>query len=298
MFMSTHKTRLAPTPSGYLHLGNVLSFAITTAIAVREGATVLLRIDDMDRDRVVPAYVQDVFDTLHYLHIPWQEGPVDATDFERAWSQRHRLPLYDAALRQLAESGHVYACTCSRAQILRDSPDGTYPGTCRHKGLPLDTPGAAWRLYTDATAAVQVRTLHGAAITATLPPLVHDLIVRKKDGYPAYQLSSVIDDTHYGIDTIVRGQDLWDSTLAQLYLARLLGIDSFSNTRFHHHPLLTNTHGDKLSKSAGDTSVQYLRSRGATLQPLLLQLCAMAGIKDAVNDIYELGEALLRAQDY
>ncbi|RYY61539.1 MAG: tRNA glutamyl-Q synthetase [Chitinophagaceae bacterium] len=267
--MTFTRTRIAPTPSGYLHRGNALSFLLTARRAREAGARLLLRIDDMDRDRLRPEYVQDVFDTLAFLEIRPDEGPVNALDFEAHWSQRHRLPLYEAALRQLRESGRLFACTCSRAALLQAHPDGIYTGTCRHKGLPLDTPGAAWRLRTDATAPLRVQLPGGAFRTAPLPENQTDFIVRKKDGFPAYQLCSLVDDGHFGVDYIVRGEDLWDSTLAQLYLARVLGDEAFAACTFEHHPLLLDASGGKLSKSAGAASIRHFRAAGGTLEELI-----------------------------
>src|SRR5580692_4653347 len=128
-----NKTRIAPTPSGFLHLGNVLSFAITAAIATKTGAKILLRIDDLDRDRVNKQYVQDIFDTLNFLEIPWDEGPRNYNEYESEYSQLHRMELYQAALQQLKNSGQVFACTCSRADVRRNNADDIYPGTCRNK---------------------------------------------------------------------------------------------------------------------------------------------------------------------
>jgi glutamyl/glutaminyl-tRNA synthetase len=142
---SFNKTRIAPTPSGYLHLGNALSFALTAALACKAGAKVLLRIDDLDQQRVNNDYVQDIFDTLNFLNIPWDEGPRDVADYKAIWSQLHRMDLYKDALDQLADQRDVFACKCSRAQL----KDGIYPGTCRNRSLPLNTPDTAWRLYTD-----------------------------------------------------------------------------------------------------------------------------------------------------
>jgi len=240
-------------------MGNVLSFAITASLAARTGASILLRIDDMDQDRVRREYVQDIFDTLTFLHIPWQEGPRNYEDYEANWSQLHRLPLYHQALQQLWDSGQVYACTCSRSQIMAAHPDGIYTGTCRHKNLAPDTPDACWRLRTEPVAEIHMKTLTGTELHL-LPADMADFVIRKKDGLPAYQLSSVVDDTHYGIDFIVRGADLLHSTIAQLYLAHILGNTTFYGTTFFHHPLATDAAGRKLSKSAGDTSIQHLRS--------------------------------------
>lgn len=261
------KTRIAPTPSGFLHLGNALSFIATSNFAKQSNAKLLLRIDDLDRDRVEKEYVEDIFETLQFLEIEYDEGPGNYSEFENKWSQTHRLKIYNAALEKLRDN--VYACTCSRTQMLKDNP-------CRHKNLPLDTPNASWRLRTDANAILNVKTLEGNIIQSTLPHSMQDFIVRKKDGFPAYQLSSVVDDLHFGIDLIVRGQDLWDSTLAQMYLAQLLKEPAFANITFLHHPLLETAPGQKLSKSAGDTSIQYLRKQGMTKNDVLTLISTFA----------------------
>lgn len=262
------RTRIAPTPSGFLHLGNALSFLHTAARARALGAKLLLRIDDMDRERVRPAYVDDIFETLEFLQIQPDEGPGDSLDFEAAWSQRLRLPLYNEALEQLARQDAVFACTCSRADLQREATQG-YAGTCIRKGIPLETPGAAWRLHTASSSPVEIRDHSGKLLQATLPDSQQFFIVRKRDGFPSYQLSSLADDVHFGVDYIVRGADLWESTIAQLYLARVLGKGSFLETTFEHHPLVCDEKGEKLSKSAGATSISHLRRQGMTLDEFL-----------------------------
>src|SRR5579872_4577988 len=116
--MAYRKTRIAPTPSGFLHVGNILSFSLTAAMARDNGASILLRIDDLDRERANPEYVEDIFETLHFLDIPWDEGPAAATDFERHYSQLYRMALYEKALARLKAANAVFACACSRAQLL------------------------------------------------------------------------------------------------------------------------------------------------------------------------------------
>lgn len=282
------KTRIAPTPSGFLHVGNVLSFALTAAIAGKTHARILLRIDDMDRDRATRPYVEDIFDTLNFLEIPWDEGPRNYPEFERTYSQLHRMPLYRQALDHLRESGQVFACNCSRTQIAAASPDGIYPGTCRYKNIPLDEANVSWRLNTTGQEEVTVNTLSGQKITARLPVTMANFVVRKKDGFPAYQLTSVIDDQHFGIDLIVRGEDLWPSTLAQLHLASLLPGNNFRNSTFWHHPLLMGEGDKKLSKSAGDTSIQFLRRQGRTPADIFAIISDMLGQKEAANNWDEL----------
>jgi glutamyl/glutaminyl-tRNA synthetase len=282
------KTRIAPTPSGFLHLGNVLSFAITAAIAEKSNAKILLRIDNLDRERVRKEYVQDIFDTLNFLEIPWHEGPKNFQEYETEYSQIHRMGLYNDALEQLQDSGQVFACTCSRAQIRSASPDEIYPGTCREKGIPLNIKDACWRLRTDNVEGITINTLSKGKIKTNLPAAMQDFVVRKKDGYPAYQLASVIDDLHFDVDLVVRGEDLYESTLAQAYLTSVLQAEEFKNITFHHHPLLAAASGEKLSKSAGDTSVSYLRGQGKKPGDIFTAISLMLDHDEPVEDWKQL----------
>ena len=278
------KTRIAPTPSGYLHLGNVLSFAITVTLAQRHGAKILLRIDDLDRERANQLYVQDIFDTLNFLKIPYDEGPRDANDFESNYSQLHRMGQYRRALDKLHDDGLIYACTCSRKQISNCA--------CYVKHIPLTTPGASWRLITN-NDVLAVKDYNGNAIQAALPDDMKNFIVKKKDGFPAYQLTSVIDDLLFGVDLIVRGEDLWPSTLAQHALASALGRgDDFGAISFYHHPLIIDAAGEKLSKSAGATSIKYLRGNGKTPAEIWGLIGACLG-KANVTTWQQLGETMI-----
>ena len=258
------RTRIAPTPSGFLHLGNVLSFSITAALARKANARILLRIDDLDRERTEQKYVQDIFDTLQFMGIPWDEGPQNYESFEKEYSQLHRLHLYNRTLEHLKTTGKLFACECSRSAIERINPDGTYPGTCRDKRIGFDQPGVSWRLRTDPGTPVRTTALDGTIIQSPLDASMKDFIVRKKDGFPAYHLTSVVDDGHFNIDLVVRGTDLWPSTQAQLYLSQWLPGNHFATSYFHHHQLLTGSAGAKLSKSSGATSIQFLRGQGQT----------------------------------
>ena len=283
-----NRTRIAPTPSGYLHLGNVLSFALTAGLARRSGAAILLRIDDLDRERVSGEYVADIFETLNFLGIPWDEGPRDAGEYERVWSQVHRLGMYREVLERLREEGKVFACDCSRPKVLRESPEGVYPGTCREKGLSLDTEGCSWRVRTAAFAEASAGESAGEV---GLPVEMTDFVVRKRDGYPAYQLTSVIDDLYFGVDLVVRGDDLRASTAAQLWLAAELGFDAFRRIRFYHHPLLKALNDEKMSKSAGATSVQHLRRQGFKPAELYSMILQLLGSDATAGSLEELAEA-------
>jgi glutamyl/glutaminyl-tRNA synthetase len=302
------KTRIAPTPSGYLHLGNVLSFALTAALARQTGAGILLRIDDLDRGRVSKDYVEDIFDTLSFLGIPWDEGPRNLGEYERAYTQLCRMELYGEALLQLREEGKLFACTCSRTQVLRDSPDGGYAGRCRDKGISLDTERCNWRIRTEAAGEIGVKGVAGAGdkavngivgtaggeeVRAVLPVEMTDFVVRKRDGYPAYQLTSVIDDLHYGIDLVVRGKDLWESTLAQQFLARELGQATFGEIQFYHHLLVLDSGSEKLSKSAGSTSVRWLRGQGGQAAEVYTMIVRMLGMDFQAGSWEELAAGVI-----
>jgi glutamyl/glutaminyl-tRNA synthetase len=288
---SFRRTRIAPTPSGFLHLGNVLSFVLTAGLARRSGASILLRIDDLDRDRVSREYVEDIWETLNFLGIPWDEGPRNYLEYERTWSQVHRLGVYREALERLRASGKVFACDCSRSKIMRESAQGVYAGTCRDKGLSLDKGGCSWRVR---TAGVGRDGLTGG--DAGLPVEMTDFVVRKKDGYPAYQLTSVIDDLHFGVDLVVRGDDLRGSTAAQRWLAGELGLDAFRRVHFCHHQLLMSTGGEKLSKSAGATSIRYLRQQGVKpgeIYTMILQLLGSDASAAGWEDLYQSSSSSL-----
>ena len=259
----------------------MFSFALTAALARKTGASILLRIDDLDRERAQDVYVQDIFDTLRFMGIPWDEGPADVAALERSWSQVHRMELYRGALGALRSAGAVFACSCSRAELLRAGVAGGCVAGCRERGLSLEMAGVSWRLQTgDFARTLSVKAIDGESVDAVLPDEMREMVVRKKDGFPAYQLSSLADDIYYGVDLIVRGNDLWPSTLAQHYLSYPLEAAGFREIAFYHHTLLLGDGGGKLSKSSGDTSIRYLRQAGlgpAAIYSLILRKLGMEG---------------------
>jgi glutamyl/glutaminyl-tRNA synthetase len=256
------RTRLAPTPSGYLHTGNALNFLLTERLARSNGARVLLRIDDLDAERVRPEYLEDIFRSLEWLGIVWDEGPSGPDDFQANWSQQLRLPQYHTLLGSLRDQGVLYACDCSRSALRNLASDGRYTGTCRDRGLELDAPDVAWRLNIGDAPVMQVPELWGMTIPVDLVHAMGDPVLRQRNGRPAYQLASLADDVQYGITFIVRGMDLLPSSACQLHIARLLGLSTFEQVRFLHHPLITDEAGQKLSKSAGATSLKAMREAG------------------------------------
>ena len=277
------KTRIAPTPSGYLHLGNVLSFALTAALAGKTGAKILLRIDDLDRQRIRDEYVQDIFDTLNFLEIPYDDGPRDLSEYKSQWSQLYRLEMYHKAIERLKMHGHLYACICSRTAV--------DPCICYNKRIAFNEPGCSWKLKTT-DEEIPVKTYPNQTISAKLTPDMQNFVVRKKDGFPAYQLASGCDDLHFGVDLVVRGQDLWPSTLAQLHLAQKLKAEPFFKTTFYHHPLLMASGNQKLSKSAGDTSIKHLRESGKTPAEIYSMIASLCGKDEEIENCQQLADAL------
>ncbi|UYZ61581.1 glutamate--tRNA ligase family protein [Hymenobacter weizhouensis] len=246
-------SRLAPTPSGFLHLGNAVNFTLTWLLTRRAGGTLHLRIDDLDRARFRPAYLDNIFRTLEWLGLDYDYGPSGPDDFERNFSQRHRLSEYESVLQAArhAHPGLFYACRCSRTELARLAvPAGHYPGTCRPLVLSLDTPEVAWRAHVPAPTLVTFPDLAQGSVQLDLALEMSDFVVRKKDGTAAYQVASVLDDVRLGVTLIVRGLDLLASTAAQLWLTDgLPGAANFGRTQFLHHGLLLDVHGQKLSKS-------------------------------------------------
>ena len=233
-------SRLAPTPSGYLHLGNAVNFVLTWLLTRQAAGTLHLRIDDLDRARLRPAYLENIFRVIDWLSIDYDHGPSGPDDFLCHHSQLLHLPEYNAALRRLAlRSGLVQASQRTRTGGT-DAP------------VPLETPGAAWRAQVPVGTVVSFVDGWQGATSVPLNTLMPDFVVRKKDGVAAYQLASVVDDLRLGINLIVRGLDLQPSTAAQLWLAGQLSETATFNAarmQFFHHPLLTDAVGQKLSKS-------------------------------------------------
>jgi glutamyl/glutaminyl-tRNA synthetase len=271
---SSIRGRIAPTPSGYLHLGNGVNFLLTWLMVRREGGTLKLRIDDADRTRMRPEFVEDIFRQLDWLGLDWDEGPAGPDDFSRHHSQLLRVPRYRQALTELA--GHLFACTCSRTAILTTAAGGLYPGTCRGRRQP---PAGAHALRIQVPAGKVVSV---AEEKVALDRCLGDFVLWRRDGLPAYQLASLMDDLDDRTNLIVRGRDLLESSAAQLFLADLLGGTSFLQARFHHHPLLTCGTGRKLSKSHRSLSLAAMRENGASPVAVYREAARLLSIEPAM----------------
>ncbi len=241
--------RLAPTPSGYLHLGNAVNFVLTWLLVRRAGGALHLRIDDLDRARLRRPYLDNIFRVIDWLGLDYDYGPSGPDDFLRHYSQLLHLPDYNCVLRRLAQQpGLVYATRRSR--------------TSPAEPVPLDALGAAWRVRVPPT--VYTASASASKTQVPLAAVMPDFIVRKKDGVAAYQVASIVDDLRLGTTLVVRGLDLLPSTTAQCWLAAQLAETQAFNARriqFHHHQLVADPAGHKLSKStqaSGDGGVLAL----------------------------------------
>ncbi|HEX5001580.1 MAG TPA: glutamate--tRNA ligase family protein [Bacteroidia bacterium] len=284
------KTRFAPTPSGYLHVGNAASFVLTWLLARAAGGKILLRIDDLDNERTRPEFVEDIFNTLDFLNLDYDEGPEGPDDFQKNWSQLNRIDHYESFLSKLAQQHNsVFACTCSRSQL----PDGPYPGTCIHKGIPLTQSDTAWRLNTTNSDVIRFADVLAGPQLVNLNTTTGSFVIRSKNGRPAYQIASLADDLFYNINLIVRGRDLITSTACQLYIDSLLQ-SGFSAVGFVHHPLVVDAGDVKLSKSSGAASVNAISASGKNASLIYQLVAGWLGLQlSTLNTVAESQKDLL-----
>ena len=227
-------SRIAPTPSGFLHAGNAYNFILTYLLTRSVSGVLHLRIDDYDLSRYRQEFVQNIFDVLEFLGLEYDKGPISVSDFERNFSFKTRYQRYESALKKLNE---IYICECSRT-TKNAYINGIYTKICKNKNLKFIKDNTAIRLSVD----------EGDPLGKLVAEQMGDFVIYKKDFTPAYNFASVIDDEDMGVDLVVRGEDLKACTLAQRYLAKRINF-SFYNANFIHHKLLLKD-GKKLSKSS------------------------------------------------
>ena len=279
------RSRIAPTPSGYLHFGNAAGFVLTWLWVRRQKGSLRLRIDDQDTTRSRPEYIQDIFKTLDWLGLTWDEGPQTPDAYTQQFAQLHHAHRYNILLNQLIATGKVFACACPRSEIA-----GQYSGACSALHLPLNTPQTALRINTPPGCVVTVHDVQQGNVPVNMYDEMRHFTIRRRDGIAAYQLSSLADDLAYQINLIVRGADLLHSTAAQLYLAQLTGHGAFAQCRFYHHPLIFDAQGHKLSKSAGSASLKAWREGGNKPADFYLKLSKLWGWKENVTSAAEMLE--------
>ncbi len=244
--MTAYIGRFAPSPTGALHAGSLVAALASWLDARAHGGRWLVRIEDVDVPRCVPGADQLILRQLADCGLHPDEPPV---------YQSRRSALYQHALDELAERGLAYPCACSRRDIEAEQQrlgrvksrhgELVYPGTCRH-GLQGRTP-RAWRLRVDASIVPWTDRRLGPQ-TQDVEAEVGDFVLKRADGYFAYQLAVVVDDGAQGITHIVRGEDLADNTARQILLQFALGLPT---PAYLHTPLVLGANGEKLSKQNG-----------------------------------------------
>ena len=247
-------SRIAPTPSGYLHLGNAVNFLLTSWYVRSHGGKLLLRIDDMDATRCRREFVDDVFFALEWLGIEIDEGPSGTEAFYRDYSMAKKTDYYMAELHRLQESSKLlYACECSRKSLAAYGSD-IYPRLCKESNHNLETHRSAMRIHVPDDTVIDV-----GGRRVELDKAMGDFVLWRKDGLPAYQFVSVIEDRDLGVNALVRGEDLLVSSAAQLYLAPFLQAEVFERADFIHHGLIAGEGNKKLSKSEGAYALKMMR---------------------------------------
>jgi len=271
--------RLAPSPTGALHLGNARSFLLAWLSVRSRGGTLLLRIEDIDGPRVKIGAAEQTFEDLRWLGLDWDGAPV--------WQSR-RLDVYRAAAERLVTMGLAYPCVCTRKEIEdaasaphEGADDGpVYPGTCRGRFADRAAAVAA----SGREAALRFRVAVGevpfddAFRGRQRGTIAGDFVVQKRDGGPAYQLAVVVDDSAQGVTEVLRADDLLPSTPRQLLLYRALG---YREPRFAHVPLVVGGDGLRLAKRHGDTSLRHLREQGVAAAAVVGYLAFLCGLRPA-----------------
>ena len=261
------RTRFAPAPTGYLHLGHVANAIHVWGLARATEARVLLRIEDHDRARCRPMYDAALLEDLAWLGFEADEGPIRQSDDDGP---------YAAALERLGAAGAVYGCDCSRTTFEtwthehgRRWHGPGCPGDCRQRGLD----GPVLRVALGGGSERWVDAIVGPCADEVAPG--GDPPIRDRDRNWTYPFAVVVDDLRQGVDLVVRGRDLLGATPAQIALGRLLGGET--PAVFAHHPLVRRADGRKLSKADGDTSVRELRAAGQSAEEIIAVAALASG---------------------
>jgi glutamyl/glutaminyl-tRNA synthetase len=282
--LPAYRGRLAPSPTGYLHLGHARTFWRAQQRAQMHHGSLILRNEDLDAARCQPQFVSAMIEDLRWFGLRWQEGP-DCGGRAGPYNQTERRHLYLEALEKLYQGGFIYPCVCSRKDVQRavQAPHAAdeeplYPGTCRARRVssftrhappasPITPAGSAtsaakcnWRFRVPEGETISF--LDGCAGTQSFVAGrdFGDFVIWRHDDVPAYQLAVVVDDAAMQITEVVRGDDLLVSTARQLLLYRALGL---APPAFFHCPLMTDDSGIRLAKRHDSLSLRTLRERGA-----------------------------------
>jgi len=277
----SYRGRVAPSPTGHLHLGHARTFWTAYVRAREAGGVLVLRDEDLDPARSRAEFAAAMLEDLRWLGLDWQEGP-DVGGPYGPYTQSKRRAFYLEAWARLLASGHVYPCVCSRKDIARaaEAPDEAqaagvralpddephYPGTCRpregQKPHAAESPaGLNWRFRVPDDEEIVFEDLHRGRQVFVTGRDFGDFVVWRRDDVPAYQLAVVVDDAQMRITEVVRGADLLKSTARQMLLQRALGCPT---PAYFHCDLLTDERGERLAKRHASLSLRHLRAAGVT----------------------------------
>jgi len=273
---ASYRGRLAPSPTGLLHIGHARTFWIASQRAIENHGTLVLRNEDLDPQRSRPEFARAMIEDLCWLGIRWSEGP-DCGGEYGPYSQSERRAHYVDAWRRLRAGGFLYPCHCSRKDLAQsasapnDDDELVYPGTCRErKDVPGSTEpaGVNWRFRVPQGEAVEFADLNlgRQCYVAGNNSDFGDFLVWRRDDVPAYQLAVVVDDAAMQITEVVRGADLLKSTARQLLLLRALG---HSPPDYFHCQLLRDPAGVRLAKRHDAPSIRHLRESGMRAHKVL-----------------------------
>jgi len=278
------RVRFAPSPTGRLHIGNARTALYNWLFARHCGGTVILRIEDTDRERTADHFERDILEGLQWLAIDWDEGPGRGGDYG-PYRQCERLDMYDACLKELIAAGKVYPCYCSdeeleherQAQILRKEPP-RYSGRCRtlsrEAAQRYERAGVkpAWRYRVEEGEVGFLDLIKGSMQFSA--DAIGDFIIVRSNGIPAYNFAAVIDDHLMEVSHVIRGEDHLSNTALQILLYQALGFDP---PQFAHHSLILGTDRTKLSKRHGTVSVSDFRDAGILSAALANYLSLLGG---------------------
>jgi glutamyl-tRNA synthetase len=271
-FAVSYRGRIAPSPTGYLHLGHARTFWTAYERAVASGGTLVFRNEDLDPQRSQPGYVTAMFEDLRWLGIRWQEGPDIGGPFA-PYVQSERRSHYLRVWRKLLASGHLFPCSCSRKDLAEaalapheylqphdPNDEPIYSGRCRNQRLAATDPaGVTWRFRVPNGMTIRFNDVAAGPRELVAGVDFGDFVVWRRDDVPAYQLAVVADDVNMEITEVVRGRDLLKSTARQLLIYQALGA---TIPDFYHCPLLLDSSGKRLAKRHDSLSLRHLRQSG------------------------------------
>jgi len=283
--MAEHITRLAPSPTGALHLGNARTFLVNYLLARQRGWRVLMRVEDLDGPRIKRGAAEQMLEELAWLGLEWSGAIV---------YQSGREAAYEAALQRLVDLGAAYPCTCSRKDVElaasaphAENATGAYPNTCRgrfpsaEEALAQTGRPVAWRVRVPEGAVTFTDRFAGPQ-AFDLARTCGDFVVFRGEGLAAYQLAVVVDDAAWNVDAVVRGDDLLESAARQIHLRRLLRLGP--EPAYWHLPLVVGPDGRRLAKRHGDTRLARYRHSGTAPRRILGLLGTWCGLLESPRE--------------